>query len=192
MMTSALQELINEAIKTHGSIENYLEHAKAREKLYEFNWAGMDEAALGAKYANADGPIFRQISPGWDLRRSALVIGDMASQLSHSTIPLYLATRESFLCNSLYGDAEIGMLRGMKAKFLRVIGHWERGDALTPPLMTMWGDKLSKWDGHHRIMITLMSGADVIPFYSADDFSFPGIVPADSAMHSELCWRAKA
>lgn len=114
----------------------------------------------------------------------------MANQICHNTIPLYLATRDSFLRDSLYGEDEIGLKRGQKDKFIRTIGHWERGNALTPPLLFMWGEKLAKWDGHHRIMIALMSGAGTIPFYCADKFDFSGIWPAPRNMHTESAWIA--
>lgn len=162
---------------------------KAQEKLHEFDWKGLNNGALEAKYASADTSVYQQIQPVWDLRRSALAIGDMANQICHDTIPLYIANRDSFLRNSLYGEAEIGLKRGQMIKFIRAIGHWERGDALTPPLLFMWGEKLAKWDGHHRIMVALMSGVGVIPFYCADKFDFTGIQPAAAEMHTESFWR---
>jgi hypothetical protein len=115
----------------------------------------------------------------------------MASRIDPASIPLFLATREGFLKASLYGDDEIGMVRGTEAKFLRVIGHWEIGHALTPPLMFLCGDALWKWDGHHRIMIALMAGAPLIPFYCADAFNFPGISPVHKGIHSEASWRSE-
>jgi hypothetical protein len=130
------------------------------------------------------------LAPTWDLRRSALAIGEMANKIDHATIPLFLSTREAILSHSTYGNWPLTMEHGQKHKFLRVIGNWERNRALTPPLLTMYGDKLSHWDGHHRIKIALMSGVPVIPFYSEDNFGFPGISRAPSEMHLESCWRA--
>lgn len=184
-----IQEIFGEILEIYGSIENFEEHKKAQKKLHAFDWKGLDEKALEAKYINAEASVYQQIQPAWDLRRSALAIGDMAKKFCHETIPLYIATRESFLRNSRYGEAEIGLKEGQRIKFLRTIGHWERGDALTPPLLFVWGDKLANRDGHHRIIITLMSGVGVIPFYCADKFDFAGIQLATTEMHTEAFWR---
>lgn len=182
------QQIIDDIIRGHGSIEAYLAHAEEMERRNAFDWQGIDSEDIKHRYSNVPASGYRSIRPCWDLRRSALSIGEMANQIDSNAIPLYLATRKAFLDYSLYGEAPLGLIRGTDAKFYRVLGNWERSSALTPPLMFMWGDKLSKWDGHHRIMIALMSEAPVIPFYSSDGLCFPGIQRASPEMHSEAAW----
>lgn len=191
-ITPEIQELMAEIIKPYGSAEAYISHQQERARKEELEyWGGLNREELKKRYAGAADSTIGRLIPTWDLRRSALSIGDMANRIDPVRIPLYLATREAFLKNSLYGAAEIGMVRGMQAKFLRVLGNWEQGRALTPPLMFMSDGELWKWDGHHRIMIALMTAASVIPFYCADAFSFSGITAVPDAMHLEAVWQAK-
>ena len=115
----------------------------------------------------------------------------MSSQVSNATIPLYISSRDAFFAHSLYEEPDIGTFRATDAKFLRVLGNWERGTALTPPLLFLQDNKFWKWDGHHRIMIALASNAPQIPFYCNDIFNFPGISRVHEAMHEEACWQAE-
>lgn len=193
-ITPELQKRMDEIIAKHGGLEAFMakvEQREAREKQEELGfWQGINAEELKTKYVGADNTLIQHLRPVWDLRRSALRIGDMANQIDPEAIPLYLATRDAILRYSRYGDWELTMEHGVEAKFLRVLGNWEQGRALTPPLLWMWGDQLAHRDGHHRMKIALMSGAPVIPFYCKEAFDFPGIEAAPPSLHSEAAWSA--
>jgi hypothetical protein len=190
-ITPELRAMMAKIIAPYGGAKEYMQHATQLKKMGEFDWQGLNPDDLKNRYLGVDEPSFGQLVPTWDLRRSALSIGEMANQIDPASISLYFATREAFLSHTKYGDWEISMKHGTEVKYLRVIGSWELGRALTPPLLYMWGDQLSHWDGHHRIKIALLSGVPVIPFYCKDAFNFHGITPAPDQMHSEAAWRAE-
>lgn len=172
-LTKDQMELLSRMIQDHGNIDKTLEAQSLKSEW--FNWYGLDRKSLESRFSGPDMPSLVGIKPVWDFRLSALERNDMKKQYDNSVI-LYVAERDAFLRGSDYDENYvIESTRRMDSQCLRVIGHWERGDALTPPVFKIEGGKLYKIDGGHRVKIALLAKAPMIPFYCTCRLSMDGI-----------------
>lgn len=58
-VTPETQRVLDDILKLYGSFQKFEEHTKAQEKLREFDWKGLNNGALEAKYASADDSVYQ-------------------------------------------------------------------------------------------------------------------------------------
>jgi len=100
-------------------------------------------------------------------------------------LKLYLAGRSAFLELNRVRDVRgfPGLLEhSTPKKLLQVIRHWQRGEALSPPVFMV--------DGHHRAIVALLSKAPLIPFYCQASVDLEGITPCDVLHARQARWIA--
>src|ERR1017187_7853775 len=109
---------------------------------------------LETQYWNAPQSAFSNLKVCWDYRPLANRLNLEASDDDLRTFSLYeceaeqlfslLADSQHFQFHSVFQEAE-------KNLFLRVVGHWECGAALTPPILKLLKNgRFRKIDGFHR------------------------------------------
>lgn len=127
---------------------------------------------------------YEMLQPVWDLRPCA-IRRNTALPPAMGGLKLHLAGRSAFLELNRVRDVcgSPGLLEhSIPEKLLRVIRHWQRGEALSPPVFMV--------DGHHRGIVALLSKAPLIPFYCREAVDLEGITPCDVQHPRQARWTA--
>ena len=156
-------------------------------------WKGLDYSDLKTRYNSAPLSAFRSIVPVWDMRPGAISHNPVVPEAIDDA-KLYIATREALIANC--PDRNIYTHERFRDhstfdRILRVIGHWEKREPLTPPLFWLSDNQeIAKVDGHHRITVALLSGASRIPLYCQEDLQLVGIPLATLPELETAAWSA--
>lgn len=161
-----------------GTREDLIKSLGINEEADSEFFGNLDFASLRERYSDLTTQALADIEPVWDLAPEAInwnLLGGDALEVLH----LYSANRECFLeavnYPSDYTSPDLSK-HSSRNSLLRVIGHWELGQALTPPVFTLTCGRLQKLDGHHRTCVAIAAGAEAIPFYCKLELSLPGVV----------------
>lgn len=146
-------------------------------------WGELNGSDLKERYSSLLVEDVSHIEPLWDLSPDAIRHTQLTPECLTNLI-LYKAPRDVFLQWVTYpSDYTKDDLtnRSNANSIRRVIGHWEAGNPLTPPVFR-WTEnkKLFKFDGHHRTFVAVASGAEQIPFYCKTDLDLPGVIKVNA------------
>lgn len=134
---------------------------------------------LKERYWNAPQDIYLTLKVRWDYRATANCFNWEASDDYRLASSLYeCESRHLFSFLSQNHNLEYDHIFNEVTEniFLRVVGHWEMGMALTPPILKLNEDrKLGKIDGYHRLAVAYATKATRIPFWAVLPASFPSV-----------------
>lgn len=168
---------MNEIIFT-GTREDLLKSLGINDKENSEFFGDLDFNSLQERYSDLAAETVAHVDPVWDYSPEAITQNTLGGD-ALDDLHLYLADRDCFLeavnYPSDYTTSDLTNYSN-RNRLLRVIGYWEQGLPLTPPVFTQTNGRLQKLDGHHRTCIAIASGATKIPFYCKLELDLPGIV----------------
>lgn len=150
-------------------------------------WQRLDEKSILARYR--DLPIDK-ISPRlnicWDLSEESRYQNEEADDEYLDRCGLYQC--DTFNFRILIGSFQTYSICDeafSERHFHRILGHWERGTPLSPPVLKQKEDGfLHKLDGFHRIAVALACKVTSIPFFTVFNEPVPNDVEILSTQKS--------
>jgi hypothetical protein len=144
---------------------------RERLRLEACGWGASErDKNLKARYWNAPQFVYSDLKICWDYRPLANRLNWEAPDETLQNCSLYecqaaqlfslLSHSQNYQFDRVFQKAEENLL-------LRVVGHWERGTPLTPPILKLMEDgKLGKIDGFHRLAVAFAAKVSRVPFWS--------------------------
>ena len=158
------------------------------EKLYQIRevldaeasgWGRSEsEKSLKARYWKVPQSTYRSLKVCWDFRPIAIRLSEATGDYLRACrlyecdlqqLLFHLSQNHNWRFDRLFEEAK-------ENRLLRVIGLWEIGSPLTPPVLTLRDDgRLGKIDGFHRLAVAIAAEVPCIPFWAAPPIDLSGV-----------------